>query len=166
MLAWNLASVSAVSLTAETRAVGSLLGLVQSWTMFAPDPVDSTTWYAIPGTLRDGRRIDLLPLLYSGDARRVTPASEEKPGDMAGAFAGDERWRKYFENLHDAGNAHLLGPLGAYLCREWNAAHVGTPSELERLDVVYHWERNLPDQRRAPVQQAVQWEQRCGAEAP
>jgi hypothetical protein len=164
VLAWNLASVSAVTLTAETRAFGSLLGVVQSWTMFAPYPVDSTTWYTIPGTLRDGRQIALIPVLFGGDRRHVTPASEEKPRDMGAAFAGDERWRKYFENLHNAGNAHLLGPLGDYLCREWNAAHAGTPAELETLQIIHHWERTLPDNQRAPVERAVQWEQQCPGE--
>ena len=73
--------------------------------MFAPYPVNSTTRYALPGTLRDGRPIELLPFLFSGDPRRLTPANEGRLQDMDAAFAGDERWRKYFENLHDSGNA-------------------------------------------------------------
>jgi hypothetical protein len=160
VLAWNLASVSPVTLTADARVPGSLLGLAQSWTMFAPYPVNSTTWYTIPGTLRDGRRVELLPVLFSG-APRIIPASEGKPRDMSAAFAGDERWRKYFENLHDANNAYLLAPLADYLCREWNAAHGAAPDALESLQVIFHWERTLLDGRRAPVEQAVQWEQRC-----
>jgi hypothetical protein len=164
VLVWNLSTVSAVTLTADARALGSLLGLVQSWTMFAPFPYDSTSWYRIPGTLRDGQRVELMPFLFHGDAS-LRPASEEKPSDMRAAFAGDERWRKYFEHLHDAGNAHLLPPLARYLCREWNATHGGRPTQLERLEIIYHWERNLPDRQRDPVQRVVQWEHRCAEDA-
>jgi hypothetical protein len=134
--------------------------------MFAPFPFNGTSWYVIPGTLGDGRQVDLVPFLFHGDPHRLTPASREKPPDMGAAFARDERWRKYFENLHDAHNAHLLGPLGDYLCREWNAAQAGTPTALETLQIIYHWERTLPDNRRAPVEPVVQLNHQCLADTP
>jgi hypothetical protein len=124
-----------------------------------------TNWYTIPGTLRDGQQVDLMPFLFAGDPHRLAPASEEKPRDMSAVFGGDERWRKYFENLQGGGNAHLFEPLGQYLCREWNAANLGTPAELQSLQVTYHWEQTLPGGERAPIQQMMQWEHRCFADA-
>jgi hypothetical protein len=164
VLAWNLASVSIVRLGADARAFGAMLGLVQSWTMFTPYPVDSTTWYAIPGTLRDGRQVALMPFLYHGDPDHLTPVGGEKPPDMAAAFARDERWRKYFESLHDPSNAHLLDPLADYLCREWNAIHGDTPSSLATLQIVHHWQRTRLDGQRAPVERDVQWDARCAVD--
>ena len=163
---WNLSGVSPIRLTEDARAFGSSLGLGQSWTMFAPFPYNSSSWYFIPGTLRDGRQVDLVPFLFRGDQHDITPASWEKPRDMRDVFAHDERWRKYFESLHDESNAYLLLPLAQYLCRDWNAAAGGTPAELETLQVIYNWERTLPDNRRAPAQQAVQWDHQCFADSP
>jgi hypothetical protein len=166
VLVWNVTLVSPIKLNDDARDLGSLLGLVQSWTMFAPYPYDSASWYTIPGTLRDGQQLDLMPFLTHGDAHRLVPASAEKPRDMSNAFAGDERWRKCFENLHDAQNAHLLPPLASYLCREWNAVNTRTPTELQTLQIIYHWERTLPENQRGPVQRLAQWEAQCWIDSP
>jgi hypothetical protein len=162
VLIWNVTTVSPLAMSEEAHAFGSLLGLVQAWTMFAPYPLNSSNWYSIPGTLRNGEQIDLMPFVLGGDPHRLTPVSGEKPQDMAGAFAHDEHWRKYFENLRDAENASLLLPLGHYLCREWNAANGGTPLELGTVQIIYNWELTLPDNQRAPIQRTVQWTGACG----
>ena len=85
---------------------------------------------------------------------------------MSAAFAHDERWRKYFESLHDENNAYLLLPLAQYLCRDWNAVHGGTPLQLETLQVIYNREPTLPDNQRGPVQQQAQWDHQCFADEP
>ena len=57
----------------------------------------------------------------------------------------------------------MLPSLASYLCREWNAANAGTPAELQTLQIIYHWERTLPDNQRGPTQQVVQWNHQCFA---
>jgi hypothetical protein len=161
VLLWNVTTASQITLSEEAGAFGSMLGLGQAWTMFAPYPLNSTNWYSIPGKLRNGEQTDLMPFVLDGDPHRLTPVSGEKPQDMGGAFAHDEHWRKYFENLRVAEDASLLLPLGQYICREWNAAHRRTATELETLQIIDNWELTLLDNQRAPVQRTVQWTGSC-----
>src|SRR5207253_1323216 len=86
VLVWNLTGVSSVTLTEDARAVGSFVGLGQYWTMFAPYPTTSTTWYVIPGTLQDGRQIDLVPFVVHDDPHLLTAVDWEKPHDLRGTF--------------------------------------------------------------------------------
>jgi hypothetical protein len=127
--------------------LGYLLGLVQSWEMFAPSPSAwSTTWYVIPGTLRDGREVDLFASAVSGDPSLVKEVSWEKPPNIAGTM--DKYWRKYLENLNDGSEYHNRILFADYICREWNTLHKGG-AELTTVRVAHMTERTLSDYRRA-----------------
>jgi hypothetical protein len=163
---WNLASVAPVAMAADARALGSFFGLSQYWIMFAPYPFRSTSWYVIPGTLADGRQIDLLPFVLREDPRLFKEVEWEKPEDVRGNLNREERWRKYFEVLASGDYPDLLLPFGQYICRSWNATYEGTPSQLETFDIVVNWQQNFEDYQRGPPQQQVLWSHFCYAQAP
>ncbi len=56
---WNVAKIpgSALKFSERGRALGELLGLDQSWTMYAPSPTHDDGWFVIPGKLKDGRSL-------------------------------------------------------------------------------------------------------------
>jgi hypothetical protein len=91
----------------------------QYWTMFAPEPMRTDGWYAVPAALANGSRADALH-------RR--PVRWEKPDDVAASYP-NARWRKYLVNLWRPGFAAHRPHLAAHLCRRWNATHeVGAES--------------------------------------
>jgi hypothetical protein len=163
---WNLASVAPVAMAADARALGSFFGLSQYWIMFAPYPFRSTSWYVIPGTLADGRAIDLLPFVLREDPRLFKEVEWEKPEDVRGNLNWEERWRKYFEVLASGDYPDLLLPFGQYICRSWNATYDATPSQLETFDIVVNWQQNFEDYQRGPPQREVLWSHDCYAQAP
>ena len=62
VLCWNLTTVSAFTLPERAAPLGPFLGLDQSWGMFAPSPSSEDGWFVMPGNLRDGQRVDLMPV--------------------------------------------------------------------------------------------------------
>jgi hypothetical protein len=141
---WNVGTVSAFAVPEPIRPFGNLLGLKQSWNMFAPRPSTATTWYVMPGTLQDGRELDLLPLVVHGDADLVSAVSWLRPRNFDAVF-GDKYWRKYLGAIRS--EADQRGYLAQYVCRTWNATHAGSAT-LVSLNIVSVRERSLPDQRR------------------
>jgi hypothetical protein len=139
MVAWNLSNLPywPLKLSERARSLGYWTGLYQTWELFAPFPVKDDGWYVIPGSLSDGRRVDL----FRGGAE----IDWRKPRYVALTFRNN-RWRKYFEQLR---RRELLGPAyAAYLCREWNRRH--EPSEfLESLEIFYVLEWTRPHFERA-----------------
>ena len=158
---WNLAGVSAFSMPASTRPLGVFLGLTQYWTMFAPYPTKGTTWHIVPGTLRDGRQIDLLPATIHDDPHRFAPIEWGEPRNIRDTFGGEERWRKYLESLSNGNSDARLLAFGQYVCREWNGANGGTPSQLMTFDIIEMWQATLEENQRGPVVQDVLWSHVC-----
>jgi len=163
---WNLTTVSAVTITEDARALGRFLGLAQYWTMFAPYPTNGSTWFIIPGTLRDGREIDLLPALLHDDPNLLPEVDWEKPRNLRSYFNGEERWRKYFEVLSGDHYPDLLLPFGQYICINWNNAHQDSPLELEAFDINYYWQPTLEDYHLGSPQQTVLWTHDCYPGSP
>jgi hypothetical protein len=62
ILCWNLTTATSFTLPERTVPLGPFLGLDQYWGMFAPSPSDEDGWYVIPGELRDGQKVDLMPI--------------------------------------------------------------------------------------------------------
>ena len=95
------------------------LRLDQSWGMFAPYPLRDDGWFVMPGTLANGREVDL----WSPDK----PLTDDKP-DVA-AFYPNERWRKYLFNLwlkqYSAGRPPFL----KWLRRRWDREVAKSPDE-------------------------------------
>jgi hypothetical protein len=148
---WNLATVSALKMPEQAVPLGPLLGLDQAWGMFAPSPPTYGGWYVIPGTLRGGQQVDLMPILL-GDFG-LHKVSWEKPRYIPSTFK-NEHWRKYFELIGQDQNANQRLYLGGYICRQWNARHAGA-EQLETLQIDYMLERTLPDDRHTAQQKKV-----------
>jgi hypothetical protein len=102
VLCWNLTTVSAFTLPEHAAPLGPFLGLDQSWGMFAPSPSSEDGWFVMPGNLRDGQRVDLMPV--TRDDYRPHGVSWEKPQDITSTFE-NEHWRKYLENIYSAQHA-------------------------------------------------------------
>ena len=126
MLSWNLASIMPLRyrMPPALRAVSRAAHLGQEWWMFAK-PLLPTSWFVMPGKLQDGTEVDL----WRGGA----PLSWEKPEPVSANWKG-MRWRKYlFHLLQDQKSAREYA---RYLCRSWNAAHVGEQG-LVSLEIDY-----------------------------
>ena len=110
ILCWNL--TTATSFTLPERTVPrTFLGLDQYWGMFAPSPSREDGWYVIPGELRDGQKVDLMPI--TRDDYTMHPISYEKPQDIPATYK-NEHWRKYLENIYNqdhAGQRPVLRPV-------------------------------------------------------
>jgi hypothetical protein len=161
VLAWNLSTISVPAVPGVVRPIGFVLGLPQYWGMFAPYPVKSTMWFIVPGTLQDGRQVDLLPSVVEDNPRLVAEVDWGEPSDVRATFNGEERWRKVFESLANSGDSDVLLSLGQYICRNWNGTNAGTPSQLMTFEIVELWEQTMEDNQRGPVQQKVFWNHVC-----
>ncbi len=157
----NLASVNAFTMPEPLRPVGHVFGINQGWRMFAPGPFKANMWYVIPGTLRDGRQIDLLLPVIHNDPHLFNEVSWEKPSNLADVFE-DKSWRKYLTAMADKRANTERSYFARYICRMWNAAHAGAPSELMTLEIVRVIERTLPDYERGRPEREVLSEHSCG----
>ncbi len=161
VFSWNLTNVSEYEVPESLRPMGDLLGLWQSWEMFAPSPsAYSTIWYVIPGTLRDGREVDLFASTISGEPSLVKEVSWGKPQNISGTL--DKYWRKYMEHLTDDSAYHNRLLFASYICRDWNTLHKGG-SELTTVRIAHMTERTLPDYLRARPQREWLLSYRCQA---
>ncbi len=118
-------------------------------------------WFIVPGTLQDGRQIDLLPSVVEDNPHLVAEVEWGEPSDVRATFNGEERWRKVFESLANSGDSDVLLSLGQYICRNWNGTHAGTPSQLMTFEIVQLWQQTMEDNQRGPVQQKVFWNHVC-----
>lgn len=161
VLVWNLAEVAPVTMPQAVQPFGIVLGLPQYWAMFAPYPTKSTMWFVLPGTLKDGTQIDLLPPTIHNDPHLFQAINWAEPSDVRATFNGDERWRKYLESLTLDENSDLLLYFGQYVCRVWNGTNGGTDSQLMTFDIVNLWEMTLESNQRGSVQQQALWSHTC-----
>jgi hypothetical protein len=157
VLCWNLTTVSAFPMPERAVGLGPFLGLDQYWGMFAPSPLSQDGWYVIPGTLRDGRKVDVMTV--TRDDYRLHEVSWEKPRYVPDTFK-NEHWRKYLENIWSEQHADQRLHFGRYICREWNARHAGA-KQLMTFQITYMLEETLPDYRRSAPQKTVLSEHRC-----
>jgi hypothetical protein len=154
---WNLTTVSSFTLPERISSFGLFLGLDQSWGMFAPYPSKEDGWYVIPGNLRGGKQVDVMPI--TRDDFGLHAVSWEKPPSVAGTYK-NEHWRKYLERIWDRDYSDQRLYFGQYICREWNARHTGS-EQLMDFQVTYMLEQTLPDYRRPTPEKVVLWEHRC-----
>jgi hypothetical protein len=148
-----------MSFALPERAVplGTFLGIDQYWGMFAPSPSKEDGWYVIPGNLQDGRRVDLMPI--TRDDYGMHRVSNEKPQDVPASYK-NEHWRKYLENIYKQDFADQRLYFGQYMCREWNARHLGADS-LKTFRIIYMREMTLPDYRRSELEKLDLWNHTC-----
>lgn len=156
---WNLTTVSEFKIPERAESLGSFLGLKQSWDMFAPSPTRSDGWYVVPGTLRDGQQVDLMPAAVSNDFRLDERVSWEKPQSVADTYE-NKYWRKYLGAIREDERDDERLHFGRYICRGWNARHAGA-EQLTTFQITYVKETTLPAYQRATPQKEVLWEHRC-----
>ena len=103
----------------------------QSWRMFAPDPLHTTRWYVVPGTLEDGSEWDVF---------RDAAVDYERPAQVETTYPS-ARWRKYLSNVYSADNEKHRSYFANYLCDDWNRTH---DTSVEQLTVTQSYERTIP----------------------
>jgi hypothetical protein len=157
ILCWNLTTVTSFTLPERTVPLGPFLGLDQYWGMFAPSPSKEDGWYVIPGELRDGQKVDLMPI--TRDDYSMHPISYEKPQDIPATYK-NEHWRKYLENIYNQDHADQRLYFGQYICRQWNARHTGADT-LETFRIIYMLELTLPDYRQSKPEKVDLWNHKC-----
>jgi hypothetical protein len=157
ILCWNLTTATSFTLPERTVPLGPFLGLDQYWGMFAPSPSKEDGWYVIPGELRDGQKVDLMPITRDDYSKH--PISYEKPQDIPATYK-NEHWRKYLENIYNQDHADQRLYFGQYICRQWNAHHTGADT-LETFRIIYMLERTLPDYRQSKPEKVDLWNHEC-----
>ncbi|MGI8909433.1 MAG: HTTM domain-containing protein [Rubrobacteraceae bacterium] len=154
---WNLTTVSRFEMPQRLVPPGVLLGLDQYWGMFAPSPPKSDGWFVIPGNLKGGQQVDLMPI--TRDDFELHAVSWEKPQYISDTYK-NEHWRKYMENLNQEEDAGQRLHFGRYICREWNERHGGS-EQLRTFKITYMSEETLPDYSEAAPVKSVLWEHSC-----
>ena len=158
ILCWNLTTVTSFTLPERTVPLGTFLGLEQYWGMFAPSPSREDGWYVIPGELRDGQEVDLMPI--TRDDYGMHRVTYKKPQDVAATYK-NEHWRKYLENIYK--NQDYAGQrlyFGQYICRQWNARHTDADT-LENFRIIYMLEMTMPDYQRFEPKKVDLWNHEC-----
>jgi hypothetical protein len=146
VLLYNLTTVTDFTLPRESRTISYGLGLYQRWSMFAPYPPRSTSWYVIRGYTADGRAINLLPAVVTDDFSRLEPFSIYEPDNIPDSYYHDKFWRKYFDAIADDGDAAERRAFAQYTCRKWNDQNEGA-DYLDRLQFVRLRKATLPDNK-------------------
>lgn len=101
-------------ITHDLQSSSRLFRLRQSWSMFAPRPPRSDSWYVLRARQANGSEIDLL------NGGQVL--SWEKPR-CASCVYPNRRWTKYLTNIGKRSYRDLREPFGDYFVRQWNEAH-------------------------------------------
>lgn len=131
--------------------VGHTFRVDQQWNMFSPAPFKDDGWFVIPGTLTDGRQVDLL----TGNQ----PPIYEKP-PLVSALFKNSHWEKYFRNISNVDKEAYRSHFGGYLCRDWNRQNAGQ-NQLKSLQIVFMKEWTLPDYQVSEPQKEVLWNHNC-----
>lgn len=165
MLGWNLASVSPLPTPTPAYQISVLSGLSQGWFMFAPSPPKHDGWWIIPGELKGGKRVDLLPVIHNDyEPQKV---SYRKPKDIGATV---ENWQKYLNYMtttefvdtpaRRADQREKRENFASYLCQQWNERHASGES-LESLKVVYMREITPPPGKTPEVEREALHKQTC-----
>jgi hypothetical protein len=155
VLLLNLSSVRdkkyKITIPKQYKWPGAVLGLTQTWYMFAPDPPGEDGWYVIPAKLRDGSEVDI----FKGSGS----PHWEKPKWVA-ATISTERWRKYLEFISLIRSPDYRRYYGQYLCYQWNSRH-SSDQEIVSLEVIYIREKTLPQGQRPETERVSLWQGEC-----
>lgn len=161
---WNLNTVDPASVTVPAKAEAAIrgLGLTQEWSMFAAYPRTDDGWYVIPGTLKNGRAVDV----YSGNQT----VDWENPRSVAATYRGNthwrqtsyaaNRWRQYLESVRADDYTYLRPYYAQYLCRSWNAAHSEAEALVE-LQINYMLETAWAEHVPPKAKRQELWSQKC-----
>ncbi len=128
---WHVGNVYApgqyVPFSGGFELPAKILRFDQRWNLFAPYPYRHDGWIVIPAKQADGSIVDIY--------RDGSAVTYERPDNIFETYPRP-RWRRYFLSLWQDYNARFREPYAQYLCREWNATHVGD-ERIASLEVVY-----------------------------
>ncbi|WP_227354138.1 HTTM domain-containing protein [Haladaptatus salinisoli] len=122
VLVWNAASLGYAEL--PTGADSAVNPEERRWDMFAPEPRGTDGWYAVPGRLESGERVD---------AFHRSAVRWERPREVAQTYP-THRWLVYLLDLRRARNDDLDHRFAGYLCHQWNSNH---QNKLVNVTVYY-----------------------------
>jgi hypothetical protein len=129
------------------RAHLRVLSLLSNWGMFAPEPPTRNGWWSAPGTLADGRPVEVLEAAL--------------PQLLPDTRMGYSRWHKLRNDLSLGQHSANLILIARYLCNRYNSAAAGP--RLERFTLVFHHRSTrLPGGSDPPSVQEDFVNQRCG----
>lgn len=121
------------------------LGFQQSWSMFAPMPMEESGWLIPVGIDYTGRSVDVLH--FSEQSADMNPT---------GSFIGDlphRRWLDFLAMLAVSDRKTLRKLYADYLCREWQAQR---HSLLKRVDLYFYaWYHRSPEKAKAPTRRLI-----------
>lgn len=103
----------------------------QSWRMFAPNPVQTTRWFAAPAELENGSEVDVL---------HRSQVDLDRPESVDDTYPTG-RWRKYLSNVQSADNEKHESYLANYLCERWNSQH---RTDVSTVKIYYMYDRVDP----------------------
>jgi hypothetical protein len=162
VLMMNVTTVTdaAMPLPAYSLPMSVGLGLDQRWAMYSPRPAQVSYWFTIPGVLKDGRQVDLLPAAADQESDRAGAVTWEKPPNVNETFR-DMYWLRYLTTLTRPDSQERLLHFGGYICRSWNAWYPDGPMQLQTFEIVYFTQPTLPNGDRGEVENRVIWQHRC-----
>lgn len=124
------ATPSAEPATLATQML-HIAGLPAEWSVRALQR-SYTGWFSIPGTLVNGREVELLgaggTLPTIEQAELANRSLRRRPAQVITSLR-NQRWRRFFAHSVDSGTREQFLFYGRYLCREWNRLH----SDAEQL---------------------------------
>ncbi len=103
----------------------------QSWQMFAPNPIQTTRWFAAPAELENGSQVDVL---------HRSRVDLDRPENVDDSYSTG-RWRKYLTNVQSGSNENHESYLANYLCGQWNSQH---RTDVTTVSIYYMYERVDP----------------------
>jgi hypothetical protein len=139
---WNIVHVSGKfdeRGSAAWKVPAYVLGLEQTWRMFAPLPMIDDGWYEMRGVLVDGSVVNL----WQPDE----PLPTRKPANVAATYR-NRRWQKYLIELR-RGWATFIPEFADWLHRRWNQRYAGDSPErrLKHVEIIYHIEQTTSPDR-------------------
>ncbi len=145
VIAWNIRTLDVSERQTQFQqyfpdqmsGLANVLGLEQSWGLFAPKPGSMDGWYIVPAVLKNGRVVDL----YT-DGGELTDA---KPPLVSATYT-NTRTRKYMMNIARPDLAPLRPYYAKYLYNNWNSSH-GEDEQIKYLFIIYMEKRTQPDRQ-------------------
>lgn len=139
---WNINQVTGSldgRLPSQWKVPAYVLGLEQTWRMFAPFPITDDGWYEMRGLLADGSTVNL----WEPDQ----PLPRRKPSRVAATYH-NRRWRKYLIDLRVQWAA-FVPEFVDWLARRWNNEYAGDAPQrrVKHIDIIYHVEQTLSPDR-------------------
>jgi len=107
--------------------IARITRLDQRWDMFAPFPLTLSSYWLVPGQLRNGEQVDLHELTSS--------RPDWQPSERYYPLYDGYRWRKYLGRVDGHHNNTVRSALGSYYCRVWNEQPRDRETQLATLEI-------------------------------